>query len=66
MKERPRCRKMIERLCADYDWSLTELYEFSRYDPECIDWRPVFMLSFSVGPKAQLKKMMLEEDFGVE
>lgn len=62
MKERPICRKRINQMCEDYGWDLTELHEFTRYDSSCVDWRPIFLLSISDGPKIQLRKMMREQE----
>jgi len=61
-RERPRCRKIIEQTCDDYGWSLQELYEFTQYSSDCLDWRPVFLLIGMPGVRMQLRKMLQEQN----
>jgi len=57
-RERPKIRKCLETLMEDYGWSASELYEFTRYDSEDIDWSPDFCLTSSM--RIQLRKMIEE------
>jgi hypothetical protein len=58
-RERPKIRKCLETAMAWYGWSIKELREFTSYDPECIDWKPIFCLWPTW--KVQLRKMLEEE-----
>ena len=57
-RERPKIRKLLEELMSEYGWNAAELYEFTRYDNEDVDWSPIFCLSG--GMHIQLRKIIEE------
>jgi len=57
-RERPMIRKLLQGLMEYYGWSLSELYEFSRYDSECPEWIPIFCLTPNM--RIQLRKMITQ------
>ena len=58
-RERPKIRKSLETFMEDYGWSAWELREFTSYDPDDIDWKPVLSLWYTW--RVQLRKMIEEE-----
>ena len=59
-RERSKCRETIEKFCKDHGWTLTELYNLTRYHPDDPEFSPVFWITG--GLKTQLKKMIDEEN----
>lgn len=59
-RERPKVRRLLEGLMADYGWSAWELSEFTHCDPTC----PDDVVPFSLWPtwRVQLRKMIEEEE----
>lgn len=61
-RECPKIRACIESDMVDYGWSLQEFRGFTSYDPDCIDWTPIFYLSHTW--KIQFRKMIEEKKQG--